>query len=65
MKDPADLPKDWPESGSIEFDDVTIRYKGETVPALNGVNLKIEDGSKIGVVGRTGSGEEEYYASPN
>jgi len=56
-EDPTELPKDWPESGSIEFDDVTIMYKGETVPALNGVSLKIEDGGKVGVVGRTGSGK--------
>jgi len=40
----------------IEFQDVSMVYANGT-PALNGVNLKIEDGEFVFIVGRSGAGK--------
>ncbi len=42
---------------SIEFRNVTFRYRPDTEPALRNVNLRIESGETIAVVGATGSGK--------
>jgi ABC-type multidrug transport system fused ATPase/permease subunit len=39
----------------VEFRDVSFSYDGE--PVLNGVNLKVEPGEAVAVVGATGSGK--------
>jgi len=43
--------------GSIEFRDVTFAYPATKEPALRGINLKIQAGEKVGVLGRIGSGK--------
>jgi ATP-binding cassette, subfamily B, multidrug efflux pump len=43
--------------GDIELRDVWLSYDDDDVYALKGVNLKIREGEKIGVVGLTGSGK--------
>ncbi len=43
--------------GKVEFQDVTFKYPGQTVPALNGVNFVIEPGEHVGVIGAVGSGK--------
>ena len=47
----------WPQKGAIEIENVEARYREKTELVLKGLNLKIEGGSKIGVVGRTGAGK--------
>ena len=44
-------------SGRIELKNVKFRYRMDTPLVLNGINLKIEPGQKIGIVGRSGSGK--------
>lgn len=45
-------------SGEIEFKDVSFRYfKHSEEPVLEGINLKIEAGSTIGIIGSTGCGK--------
>lgn len=44
-------------SGNITFDDVTFRYPGAQVPALDKTTFNIQAGTVIGVVGRSGSGK--------
>jgi len=41
----------------VEFKDVGFRYPGAAGPALRGVNLRIEAGQTIAVIGATGSGK--------
>ncbi|OPX44985.1 putative multidrug resistance ABC transporter ATP-binding/permease protein YheI [Ruminiclostridium hungatei] len=43
--------------GNIEFKNLTFYYPGMKKPALEGINLKIENGKTIGIVGKTGSGK--------
>jgi ATP-binding cassette subfamily C (CFTR/MRP) protein 1 len=47
----------WPQAGTIEFKDVELRYRPTTDLVLKGLNFKIEGGSKVGIVGRTGAGK--------
>jgi ATP-binding cassette subfamily C (CFTR/MRP) protein 4 len=47
----------WPHQGNIEIDSLTVRYRSGLPPSLLGVNVLIETRQRVGVVGRTGSGE--------
>ena len=40
----------------IEFQNITFSYEPCLEPVLNGINLEIEDGQQIGIIGRSGSG---------
>lgn len=44
-------------TGSIELKNINFRYRPDMPLVLNGINLKIEPGQKIGIVGRSGSGK--------
>ena len=41
----------------VEFDNVGITYSNSGVTALSDINLKIEKGTTIGIIGKTGSGK--------
>ncbi|MHB8062391.1 MAG: ABC transporter ATP-binding protein, partial [Ruminiclostridium sp.] len=43
--------------GNIEFRNLTFYYPGTTIPALLNINLNIEKGKTIGIIGKTGSGK--------
>jgi ATP-binding cassette subfamily B protein len=44
-------------TGRIEFNDVRFRYRGTTVPALDGVSFTIPEATIFGIMGRSGSGK--------
>ena len=46
-----------PAKGRVEFDDVTYFYPGSSRPVLDHFNLMIEAGTRVGLVGRSGSGK--------
>lgn len=52
----AELPPGWPTVGAIEGRDVEMRYRDGPL-VLKGLNFSIEEGQKVGVAGRTGSGK--------
>jgi len=43
--------------GDIELRDVEFSYPHSSQPSLRGVNLKIRQGEKVGIIGRIGSGK--------
>ncbi|KAF8379641.1 hypothetical protein HHK36_029084 [Tetracentron sinense] len=47
----------WPAVGKVEICDLKIRYRPNTPLVLHGISCTFEGGSKIGIVGRTGSGK--------
>ncbi|XP_061357298.1 ABC transporter C family member 12-like [Gastrolobium bilobum] len=50
-------PPGWPTSGSIEFENVVLRYRPELPPVLHGLSFTVPPTKKVGVVGRTGAGK--------
>jgi ATP-binding cassette subfamily B protein len=46
-----------PVHGRLDFEGTTFRYPGAAVNALDHVNLTVNEGEVIGVVGRSGSGK--------
>ncbi|KAK7259662.1 hypothetical protein RIF29_25275 [Crotalaria pallida] len=50
-------PPGWPTSGSIEFEDVVLRYRPELPPVLHGLSFTVPPTEKVGIVGRTGAGK--------
>jgi len=52
-----DIDADWPKNGTLEFKNVSARYRDGLPLALKGMSFKVESGQKIGIVGRTGAGK--------
>lgn len=50
-------PSGWPSTGKIELKHYSARYRKDLPLVLNDLNLTIEAGERIGVVGRTGAGK--------
>ena len=42
---------------NIQIENLSFSYKGNKIPAINNINLKVNSGEKIGLVGSTGSGK--------
>ena len=47
----------WPERGSIEVHDLTVRYRPELPPTLKGITFSVQPQKRVGIVGRTGAGK--------
>ncbi|KNA16334.1 hypothetical protein SOVF_090020 [Spinacia oleracea] len=50
-------PLTWPDLGKIEICDLKVRYRPNGPLVLQGISCIFQGGSKIGIVGRTGSGK--------
>lgn len=48
---------EWPEKGEIDVKSLVLQYAPELPPVIRDVSFKVEGGSKIGIVGRTGAGK--------
>jgi ABC-type multidrug transport system fused ATPase/permease subunit len=47
----------WPSKGEIIFDNLTLGYTENDKPIIKNLQLKINPGEKIGIVGKTGAGK--------
>ncbi|TMW58206.1 hypothetical protein Poli38472_011794 [Pythium oligandrum] len=52
----------WPRTGAITFDKVTMRYRPELELVLQDVSFTVNSGEKVGVCGRTGSGKSSLMS---
>ncbi|KAK6263206.1 hypothetical protein QUC31_009022 [Theobroma cacao] len=50
-------PHNWPSVGRVEIYNLKVRYRPSAPLVLQGISCIFEGGSKIGIVGRTGSGK--------
>uniref|UniRef100_K3WIN5 Uncharacterized protein n=1 Tax=Globisporangium ultimum (strain ATCC 200006 / CBS 805.95 / DAOM BR144) TaxID=431595 RepID=K3WIN5_GLOUD len=53
----------WPTQGTITFENVSLRYRDGLDLVLKNVSFAINDGEKIGVCGRTGSGKSTLMSA--
>jgi ABC-type multidrug transport system fused ATPase/permease subunit len=59
----CNLSPTWPETGRIQFDSVRMQYRDGLPLALKGLDVHIEGGQRIGIVGRTGAGKSSIIAT--
>lgn len=50
-------PSSWPSKGRIVLQDVKIRYRPNAPLVLKGITCTFKEGTRVGIVGRTGSGK--------
>ncbi|KAJ1816177.1 hypothetical protein LPJ56_002435 [Coemansia sp. RSA 2599] len=59
----SQMPSSWPLRGTVIVRDLSLRYRRGLPLALDGVNMEIYDGEKIGIVGRSGAGKSSIVAA--
>ncbi|KAK1436884.1 hypothetical protein QVD17_02668 [Tagetes erecta] len=50
-------PPSWPSKGRIHFEDLKLRYRPNAPLVLKGITCTFKEGTRVGIVGRTGSGK--------
>uniref|UniRef100_A0A8C3AGT5 Multidrug resistance-associated protein 1 n=1 Tax=Cyclopterus lumpus TaxID=8103 RepID=A0A8C3AGT5_CYCLU len=55
--EPSSLPTGWPTEGCIEIRGLGLRYRHDLDLAIRNITIKIHQGEKVGIVGRTGAGK--------
>ena len=53
----------WPSLGEIEVQSLSVRYRDGLPLSLQGLTFKIQGGSRVGIVGRTGGGKSTLVQS--
>ncbi|GKV36543.1 hypothetical protein SLEP1_g44664 [Rubroshorea leprosula] len=56
-------PSSWPYKGRIELQKLKIRYRPNSPLVLKGITCIFQEGTRVGVVGRTGSGKSTLISA--
>ncbi|XP_017890581.1 multidrug resistance-associated protein 4-like [Ceratina calcarata] len=56
-------PADWPKKGQLSLKNVSMTYEANEPPVLKNLNVTLEPGWKVGVVGRTGAGKSSLISA--
>ncbi|GMF18732.1 unnamed protein product [Phytophthora lilii] len=56
------LAADWPRSGAVVFENVSMRYRDDLPLVLKNVSFAVKSGEKVGICGRTGSGKSSLMS---
>lgn len=52
-----DPPDAWPTEGRFDIIDLAVHYASDQPLVISGLNISIEGGQRVGIVGRTGAGK--------
>ncbi|XP_059049067.1 ATP-binding cassette sub-family C member 4-like [Achroia grisella] len=63
FKGQMEVPPQWPSQGKVEFQRVYMRYALDESPVLKDMNIIVESGWKVGIVGRTGAGKSSLISA--
>ena len=58
-----EVPDEWPQKGEIAFNEVHMRYRQGLPLVLQGLNMTITGGERIGIAGRTGAGKSSIMSA--
>lgn len=56
-------PPSWPNNGHVQFRGMSLRYDPSDAPTLINLNVDIQPGWKVGIVGRTGAGKSSLIGA--
>lgn len=56
-------PASWPSKGRIELQKLKIRYRPNSPLVLKGITCTFQEGARVGIVGRTGSGKSTLISA--
>uniref|UniRef100_A0A1I8AP47 ABC transporter domain-containing protein n=1 Tax=Steinernema glaseri TaxID=37863 RepID=A0A1I8AP47_9BILA len=56
-------PSTWPSNGAISMKSVSLKYDGTDELTLQNIDIDIQPGEKIGIVGRTGAGKSSLLSA--
>lgn len=59
----GEVPEDWPQHGTIQFDNISASYQNSAEPVLRDVSFSIKGGEKVAICGRTGRQVYAYTAT--
>ena len=60
VRDPAEAECSRIGAGEVRFEDVTFRHVGSRDTLFDGLNLRIEPGERVGLVGHSGAGKTSF-----
>jgi ATP-binding cassette subfamily B protein len=60
IQDPPQPERSRIGAGEVRFDDVTFRHAGSPEPLFDGLDLRIEPGERVGLVGHSGAGKTSF-----
>lgn len=56
-------PAEWPPSGYIQFNNVSLKYRDHLPTVLKNLNFSVYPGEKVGICGRTGAGKSSIMSA--